>query len=265
MAYCVIINAQDTKDDVDTKDEDMYDISKDYELLSKSISISSDSLEKDDYDAMGSMELPPLSLFLETAEKHSTIRIYDEIRIQALMNYKTTRQKWLNYLRISVSYSYGQNYAVNASADVDNPSYFYQNSNSRRSQYGISANISIPISDIFGGHKYAVKTAKSKLKELEYQYQTTLEKRKLTILDAYNSVVQELAVFKAKAEAAALYNAQMQISEQAFINGDLDIIALSLERSRRTGALVTYESGRVSLKNAITLLEMLTNVKVLDR
>ena len=83
--------------------------------------------------------------------------------------------------------------------------------------------------------------------------------------EAYNKVLQELAVLKAKSEAAALYNAQMQISEQDFINGKIDIISLSLERGRRSTALVSYQSGRVALQNAITLLELLTNVKIMKR
>ena len=65
----------------------------------------------------------------------------------------------------------------------------------------------------------------------------------------------------AKAENAALYNAQMKISENNFIQGKIDIISLSLERARRSGAVTSYAEARVSLHNAIILLEMLTNVK----
>lgn len=49
----------------------------------------------------------------------------------------------------------------------------------------------------------------------------SIEERKLRILEAYNSVLQALATLKAKSDAAALYNAQMKISEQDFINGKL--------------------------------------------
>ena len=75
----------------------------------------------------------------------------------------------------------------------------------------------------------------------------------------------QLAVLKAKADAADKYNAQMKISEQDFINGKISIIELSLERSRRTDAIVKYQEGKASLQNAITLLEMLTNVRILTR
>ena len=40
-----------------------------------------------------------------------------------------------------------------------------------------------------------------------------MEERKLRVLEAYNAVTEQLATIKAKAETAALYNAQMKISE----------------------------------------------------
>ncbi|MGL4292538.1 MAG: TolC family protein, partial [Bacteroidales bacterium] len=58
---------------------------------------------------------------------------------------------------------------------------------------------------------------------------------------------------------------QMRISEQAFINGKIDIISLSLERGRRSAAIVSYQEGKAALQNAITRLEMLTNVKIMNR
>ena len=90
-----------------------------------------------------------------------------------------------------------------------------------------------------------------------------MEERKLKVLEAYNAVTEQLATIKAKAETAALYNAQMKISENDFIQVKINIISLSLERARRTGAVTTYEQSRVALHNSIVLLEMLTNVKII--
>ena len=90
-----------------------------------------------------------------------------------------------------------------------------------------------------------------------------MEERRLKVLEAYNNVTAQLATIKAKAENAALYNAQMKISENNFIQGKIDIISLSLERARRSGAVTSYAEARVSLHNAIILLEMLTNVKII--
>ena len=50
-----------------------------------------------------------------------------------------------------------------------------------------------------------------------------------------------------------------------FINGKIDIISLSMERGRRSGAVISYQEGRATLHNAVTLLEMLTNIKIINR
>ena len=61
----------------------------------------------------------------------------------------------------------------------------------------------------------------------------------------------------------ALYNAEMKIVENRFIQGDLDIIELGIERSRRSTAIVDYEQARIALHASIIQLEMLTNVKII--
>ena len=55
----------------------------------------------------------------------------------------------------------------------------------------------------------------------------------------------------------------MKILEYNFINGIIDISTLAMERGRRMGAVTTYEQSRVALHNAIILLEMLTNLKII--
>ena len=56
----------------------------------------------------------------------------------------------------------------------------------------------------------------------------------------------------------------MKILEYNFIQGKLDIASLAIERSRRSGAVTSYAEARVQLHNAIVLLEMLTNVRIIN-
>ena len=146
---------------------------------------------------------------------------------------------------------------------METPLYYTSGDRTQHQYYG-GVSISIPLGDLLS-QKQQERAQKARLRQMEYEYDITVEQRKLVILEAYNQVLKELSVLKAKAEAAALYNAQMKISEQDFINGKIDIIALSLERSRRSGALVNYQEGKVALHNAITLLEMLTNVTIMKK
>lgn len=226
------------------------------------VSSSTDSIDAmlDDYERI---QLPPLSVFLASVQDHPSVRIYEAKRDEANAELKVVRRQWLNYLRGIGSYQYGRMVSVSGFSDSDTPMYYTSNGISQN-QYYIGVSLSIPLGDVIS-QKQKVRAQKAKFRQMDYEYAITVEERKLVILEAYNKVLQELAVMKAKAEAAALYNAQMKISEQDFINGKIDIIALSLERGRRSGALVNYQSGRVALQNAITLLELLTNVKIMKR
>lgn len=212
----------------------------------------------DDYERI---QLPPLSVFLESVDQHPSVKIYEARRDAAHEELKVTRYNILNNIRGNANYQYGRMVALNSSSASDVP--FYQTSTGiSQNQYFVGVSLSVPLGDLLS-QKHKVRAKKAQFREMEYDYAITKEERKLVILEAYNRVLQELATLKAKSEAAALYNAQMKISEQDFINGKIDIISLSLERSRRSNALVTYQSGRVALQNAITLLEMLTNVKIM--
>lgn len=224
--------------------------------------IGTDSVKAllDDYDRI---QLPPLSVFLESVNEHPSVRIYEARRDEADAEMKVTKRKWLNYVRGVGSYQYGKLTSVTGYAEGDLPQYYTTNGTSQHQYYG-GVSVSIPLGDLLS-QKQQVRAQKARLRQMEYEYDITVEERKLVILEAYNRVLQEMSVLKAKAEAAALYNAQMKISEQDFINGKIDIIALSLERSRRSGALVSYQEGRVALHNAITLLEMLTNVTIMKK
>ena len=208
------------------------------------------------------VELPPLSVFPASAYDHPSVRIYEAKRDEEKATLKETQSKWLNYFRVSGLYQYGQLAALTKNTDVETSMYAFDTK--AQNQFNIGMVLSIPIGDLLG-QKQKNRAQKARLRQIEYEYEISIEERKLKILEAYNQVIQQLAVLKAKSDAAALYNAQMKISEQDFINGKISIIDLSLERSRRSSAVVSYQEGRATLHNTITLLEMLTNVKVMNK
>mgnify|MGYP000234812788 FL=1 len=134
---------------------------------------------------------------------------------------------------------------------------------SAQHNFNVGASVGITLGDLFN-RPLKLKDYRYQIEQLQYMQEDVMEERRLKVLEAYDAVTEQLATIKAKAETAALYNAQMKISENNFIQGTVDIISLSLERARRTGAVTTYEQSRVALHNSIVLLEMLTNVKVIS-
>ena len=206
----------------------------------------------DDYERI---QLPPLSVFLESVYDHPSVRIYEAKRDEANADMKITKREWLDYFRVYGQYQYGRLVQLSTRETIEDPS-FLTSIGSNQHTYSVGISVSIPFGDLFSrGQKVRMK--KARFRQLDYEYEMSIE--------AYNSVLQALATLKAKSDAAALYNAQMKISEQDFINGKIDIISLSMERGRRSGAVISYQEGRATLHNAVTLLEMLTNVKIINR
>lgn len=249
----ILTNSVDIIDSIQTN-VNSYDYGQGYNS-SDSIKTLSTDLEK--------MKLPPLRVFLESVYDHPSTMIYESMRDAQKAQEKMTKQEWLNYLRITGQYQYGQLSTITSSSASDIPLY-YVGSGRRQHTYNIGVSLLIPIGDLFE-QKQKNRIESAKLRQIEYEYEMSVEQRKLKVLEAYNEVVLQLSVLKAKADAATLYNAQMRISEQDFINGKISIIELSLERGRRSSAIVSYQEGKAALQNSITLLEMLTNVTVLER
>lgn len=208
------------------------------------------------------IELPPVSVFLEAAKDYADVKYFDS-RIEEETNLmKQTRRDWLKYFSIQGNYQYGtNNNYLTQSGNLIPPGYIVSSANTQ-SFYNIGVAVSIPFDDLFS-RKQKTGAVRARVTQAEYEAERALENRQLTILQAYNEVIKHLSILKVKAEAIALYDAQMKISENDFVNGRIDIIDLSLERSRRSDAMVKYQESRAALHNAVTLLEMLTKIRII--
>lgn len=212
-------------------------------------------------DYIENFELPPLSIFLDAITENATIKRAESQVRQAENNYKIQKRDWLNYFRLQGSYGYGR-YNVLANNSSELTPVYQTSMASAQQNFNIGATVSIGLGDLLNrGAK--LKDYKFQIEQLRYSQEEVMEARRLLILEAYNEVSAQLATIRAKAETMALYNAEMKIIENRFIQGDLDIVELSLERARRSGALVDYEQARISLHSSIVQLEMLTNVKII--
>lgn len=207
------------------------------------------------------LELPPLSVFLDAVTENATVKRAQSQVEQVKNQLRKEKREWWNYFRLNGNYAYGRFNTLNESSEsmVD---WYQSTSVGSRHTFNVGASVSVGLGDLIN-RPLKLKDYRYQIEQLQYAQDEVMEERRLRVLEAYNAVTEQLATIKAKAETAALYNAQMKISENNFIQGKIDIIALSLERGRRSGAVVTYEQARVALHNSIILLEMLTNVKII--
>ena len=207
------------------------------------------------------LELPPLSVFLDAVIENATVKRAQSQVEQVRNQYRLQKRNWWNYFRFNGNYSYGRYNVIGNASDEFTPMY-QTTTSSAQHNFNVGASVGISLGELFN-RPLKLKDYRYQIEQLQYSQEEVMEQRKLRVLEAYNAVTEQLATIKAKAESAALYNAQMKISENNFIQGTIDIISLSLERARRSGAVVSYEQARVALHNSIVLLEMLTNVKVI--
>ena len=181
------------------------------------------------------LELPPLSIFLDAVIENATERRALSQVEQQKNEYRIEKRNWWNYFRLNGSYAFGRFNSLNENSEtlVD---WYQSTSVGTRHTFNLGASISIGLGDLFN-RPLKLKNYRYNIEQLQYTQDEVMEERKLRVLEAYNAVTEQLATIKAKAETAALYNAQMKISENNFIQGKIDIISLSLERARRTGAV----------------------------
>lgn len=207
------------------------------------------------------LELPPLSTFLDAVVENATVKRAQSQVEQIKNEYRIEKRNWMNYFRLNGSYSYGRYNIIGNASDEFTPMY-QTTMASAQHNFNVGVSASVGIADLLN-RPLKLKDYRFRIEQLQYTQEEVMEERRLRVLEAYNAVTEQLATIKAKAETAALYNAQMKISENNFIQGKIDIITLSLERARRSGAVTNYEQSRVALHNSIILLEMLTNVKII--
>ncbi len=211
--------------------------------------------------AIENLKLPPLSVFLDAVIENATVKRAQSQVEQVKNEYRLQKRDWWNYFHLNGNYAYGRYNVLN-----DNSTSFedwYQSTTaSSRHTFNVGASVSVGIGDLIN-RPLKMKKYKYDIEQLQYIQEEVMEERRLKVLEAYNAVTEQLATIKAKAETAALYNAQMKLAEYNFIQGKIEFTALGVERARRTGAVTTYEQSRVALHNSIILLEMLTNVKII--
>ena len=207
------------------------------------------------------MELPPLSVFLDAVSENATVKKAQSQIAQVKNEYRLEKREWWNYFRLNANYAFGRFNTINENSEtfVD---WYQSTSVGTRHTFNLGASFSIGLGDLFN-RPIKLKDYRYKIEQLQYAQDEVMEDRKLKILEAYNAVTEQLATIKAKAETAALYNAQIKISEYNFVQGKITITELAVERARRSGAVTIYEQARVALHNSIILLEMLTNVKII--
>lgn len=203
------------------------------------------------------LDLPPLETFLNAAIDNAIVTQKEDLEEQMRAEYKQVKNDWMDYFELQAYYAYGYFMYTNSYYSE----YMPASTQTAQNNYNIGVHINFSIADLVN-RKHRIKASRAKINNATHVKDEMIESQKLRILSAYNGILENLATLKPLAETVALYNAQMKVSENNFINGKIDITSLSLERSRRSTAIMQYQKARVALQNAIRTLELLTKIKI---
>lgn len=105
----------------------------------------SDSIQAmlDDYERV---QLPPLSVFLQSVYEHPSVKIYEAKRDEVNAERKITQREWLSYLRLHGTYQYGRNNLYSTSSTDGNP--IISDIGNNQNLYNAGVSVSIPIGDL---------------------------------------------------------------------------------------------------------------------
>lgn len=209
------------------------------------------------------LQLPTLEVLFENAKSSAAVDLYQVRMEEEASALKTEKRSWLKYFKFSSSYQWGVMGINSAFSDTDTP-LFYQYSGSRQNWYNIGVSLSIPFDDFFDRNN-RIYRQQLKTKSTQVEMEKWHDEQKLKIIDMYTKAVKELSVLRLKAESLSFANAQFDLSQQDFLNGNIEAGDLSQIKRIQMDALESYEQTRSELNKALLQLEVLSKTKILNR
>ena len=100
------------------------------------VTSGSDSIQAmlDDYERI---QLPPLSVFLESVYDHPSIKIYEAKKDEANAEMKVTKREWLDYFRVYGQYQYGRLVQLSSHETVEYPEYLTSLGSNQHTYIGV--------------------------------------------------------------------------------------------------------------------------------
>lgn len=219
-----------------------------------------ESYKPDDYL---NLRLPSLNILFENAKNSAAVDFYNVKMEEEASALKTEKRSWLKYFKFNTTYQWGL-MGVNSSFSDTGTPLFYQYSGARQNWYNVGASITIPFDDFFDrGNR--IERQKLRTKATKVEMEKWHEEQKLRIIEMYAKAMKELSVLKLKVEALSFANAQFELAQHDFLNGNIQAGELSQVKTIQMDALETYEQTRAELNRALLQLEVLAKTKIINR
>ena len=169
----------------------------------------------------------------------------------------------MSFIKLVTNYQYGVVGNNTTFSDTNTP-IFYQYSGNKQSWYNFGASVSIPLDDIFD-RKNRVRKQRLDMEATEFEEEKWYDEQKIRIAAMYSLAMKDLALIKIKSEALIFAEAQLNLSETDFINGNITIQELGKQKSVYTTAVSDYEETKASLNSSLLQLEILAKTQIISK
>ena len=177
---------------------------------------------------------------------------------------KREKRNFLSFLNVNANYYYGN--GTMSSHLYDESGMPIPQNYSRQSQfnYNLGASVSIPLEKLFD-LRGSVKRQRKQVEKVEYERQSAIEERRVTIATIYSKVLSYMPILKATTEKRVFADAQYAISQNDFINSKIGASEINVEKERQIKAITEYENVRSELYGLLLQLEILSNTEIISK
>ncbi|MGL4806855.1 MAG: TolC family protein [Bacteroidales bacterium] len=225
-----------------------------------------DSIRTEKNKLLIDFELPSLEvLYNASSQNNPVVGFYRSRKIEEESDLKSTKRRWLNYIRITGGYQYGQLWSDNSSIDAtQGGGSVIQRANNNQSYYNVGLSVIMPLEEIID-RSNKIKSQKERIEQTQFEVKRYLDEQKLLIVHSYTIAEKWMTLLKVRAEALRYAEAQFKLSREAFVQNKIDASDLSRMKNMHSDALGDFVIAQTELKEAILRLEILTGYKILNQ
>lgn len=210
------------------------------------------------------MKLPPLYDLLERARNSAQVEQYRASKEMEERELKSVRRSWLDGVKLNAGYDYGSMNSYNTMAIEGDPYYTYSASGREQSWWSIGASFTLPLTQIFDRNN-RIKKQKKRIESINYEMERYHDEISLLIIEDYTSATMNLAMLNNAAKTMMQAQAQYELSESDFLNGQMSPQELGNQRAIQDNATQNYYKILAELNKSLLRLEVLTHSKLIGK
>jgi len=206
------------------------------------------------------IEIPPLSLLIDSAYAHNAFVEYRDLDVQVQQrNLKTDRTYWLRNIGLQTDVRYGSfDHFTTNSVEGEVPTNVTLTSNEIR--YGVGAYIKLPLSDAVN-HRNQDKIGKLEIAKAERMAEIQREQVRQLVIRQYNDLLLKMRLFKIRVRELETARINQQMADKEFVNGVIQMTEFARISGITTGIESNYEITRTDVITDLMILEDMTGMK----